>query len=239
MSRRLDADTIGCGCVTLIAAAAVTGACSATGIGRTLLGMHHPGSISTLGLLLIPLAAGAAVLVDRKRRRNDDTYLPWRPAVAQFVVFAAAVIAATRVLTAVFGSASLGAAATWAVSAVAGAEWLAEHWWRRPVASLPNPRPGQVWWARIEFEESRRSKDRPCLVLTGRGRRRRVLMFTSQDKAGRSGYLPAPANLWRRPGKSSYLKTGRVIVTRIERFRRYESTADDQFFTEAQRAARS
>ena len=91
-----------------------------------------------------------------------------------------------------------------------------------PIERVPNPAPGEVWWAAVPFEEKRQSKDRPCLVLSKSRRHARVLMFTSQDKTGWHGYVAVPATMWR-DGRHSFLKTDRVISVRCEKFRRRES----------------
>lgn len=45
------------------------------------------------------------------------------------------------------------------------------------------PRPGQIWFAYVPFEEGREGKDRPCLVLRCGPRAAEVLKITSQDKS--------------------------------------------------------
>jgi mRNA-degrading endonuclease toxin of MazEF toxin-antitoxin module len=104
---------------------------------------------------------------------------------------------------------------------------IAERWWRVPMARVPAPDPGEVWWAAVPFEEKRGSKDRPCLVLSRSRRHADVLMFTSQDKTARGGYVAVPASMWR-DGHHSFLKTDRVISVRCEKFRRRESTRAPQ-----------
>ncbi|MGW1111631.1 hypothetical protein ACWD44_10905 [Streptomyces albidoflavus] len=45
------------------------------------------------------------------------------------------------------------------------------------------PRPGQIWFAYVPFEEGHDGKDRPCLVLRCGPRAAEVLKITSQDKS--------------------------------------------------------
>ncbi len=45
------------------------------------------------------------------------------------------------------------------------------------------PRPGQIWFAYVPFEEGHNGKDRPCLVLRCGPRAAEVLKITSQDKS--------------------------------------------------------
>lgn len=54
------------------------------------------------------------------------------------------------------------------------------------------PRPGEVWWAWVRYDEGHGGKDRPVLVLGRQGRRLRVARFTSQDQSRRSDHLRVP-----------------------------------------------
>lgn len=62
------------------------------------------------------------------------------------------------------------------------------------VRRLRGPRPvaGEVWFAEVPFEDRAASKDRPVLVLAGRGRRRTVARFTSQDRTARRDHRRVP-----------------------------------------------
>ncbi|ROO90574.1 PemK-like, MazF-like toxin of type II toxin-antitoxin system [Actinocorallia herbida] len=64
-----------------------------------------------------------------------------------------------------------------------------------PEPGAEGPRPGQVWWADIPYEDSRASKDRPCLVLDVTGRRVTALKITSKDRSGRADCLRLPAGI--------------------------------------------
>lgn len=54
------------------------------------------------------------------------------------------------------------------------------------------PRPGEVWWAWVPFDEGRGGKDRPVLVLGRRGLRLEVARFTSRDQGRRSDHARVP-----------------------------------------------
>ncbi|CAM5791132.1 type II toxin-antitoxin system PemK/MazF family toxin [Cellulomonas persica] len=57
------------------------------------------------------------------------------------------------------------------------------------------PRPGEIWFARVPFDDGPGAKDRPVLVLRRERRRVVVARFTSQDKSGRRDHVRAPAGL--------------------------------------------
>jgi len=80
------------------------------------------------------------------------------------------------------------------------------------------PRRGEVWFARVPFEDGSGSKDRPVLVLERAGRRYVVARFTSQNQSARSDYVAAPAGT---PGlpKASWLSL-RPTTLRRSAFRR-------------------
>ena len=56
----------------------------------------------------------------------------------------------------------------------------------------PRPRPGEIWFAFVPFEDGTGSKDRPVLVLSVEGRTCTVARFTSQDKGARRDHLRVP-----------------------------------------------
>src|SRR5687767_12240602 len=63
----------------------------------------------------------------------------------------------------------------------------------RPGAGpLPRPRPAEIWWASVPFEDGPGGKDRPCLVLAVRGDRARVAKITSKYRDERGGVIPLP-----------------------------------------------
>ncbi|MFC8191814.1 type II toxin-antitoxin system PemK/MazF family toxin [Cellulomonas sp. NPDC057328] len=61
------------------------------------------------------------------------------------------------------------------------------------------PRPGEIWFAWVPFEDGGGGKDRPVLVLRRAGRRVAVARFTSQDKGSRRDHVRVPGGV---PGLS-------------------------------------
>ncbi|MCC2319080.1 type II toxin-antitoxin system PemK/MazF family toxin [Cellulomonas chengniuliangii] len=59
----------------------------------------------------------------------------------------------------------------------------------------PRPRPGEVWFAEVPFEDGSGSKDRPVLVLDAAGRTCTVAAFTSQDRSTRTDHVRLPAGV--------------------------------------------
>jgi len=57
------------------------------------------------------------------------------------------------------------------------------------------PRTGEIWFARVPFEDGTASKDRPVLVLSVDGRTSTVARFTSQDKGARRDHLRVPEGI--------------------------------------------
>jgi hypothetical protein len=69
----------------------------------------------------------------------------------------------------------------------------------RPKAAAPaaaRPRPGEIWWADVPYEDGAGSKVRPCLVLRTGRYGAQVLKITSQDKSNRTDHVRIPP----RPG---------------------------------------
>lgn len=62
----------------------------------------------------------------------------------------------------------------------------------RTLAGGPRPRPGEIWYALVPFEDGRAAKDRPVLVLGRDGRKVLVARFTSQDRDRRRDYVRVP-----------------------------------------------
>lgn len=65
----------------------------------------------------------------------------------------------------------------------------------RPRRRRRAPRPGEVWYALVPFDDGTGAKDRPVLVLRRSRRHVVVARFTSQDKSGRRDHVRAPAGL--------------------------------------------
>lgn len=49
-----------------------------------------------------------------------------------------------------------------------------------PPGPLPEPKVGEIWWARVPYEDQPGSKDRPCVVLGQHGDWVRVAKVTSR-----------------------------------------------------------
>ncbi|SCG46579.1 type II toxin-antitoxin system PemK/MazF family toxin [Micromonospora siamensis] len=58
------------------------------------------------------------------------------------------------------------------------------------------PRPGEIWWADVPYEDGTGSKVRPCLVLRADRRGADVLKITSQDKSDRDDHVRIPTRSW-------------------------------------------
>jgi mRNA-degrading endonuclease toxin of MazEF toxin-antitoxin module len=226
---RLDTDLIGSAVAGAVAAAAVIGT------------LHLQ---PVLAILLGVVILAAAGIVWRRHRSFHEPLRPLaRQALIEFVVLAVIAIALDEVLGNTINRPWLSGILSAAVVGLLSAYRIAERWWRVPIGRVPTPASGEVWWAAVPFEEKRGSKDRPCLVLSKSRRHAQVLMFTSQDKTGRRGYVAVPATMWRDEHRS-FLKTDRVISMRCEKFRRRESERAPQSVLElasreSPRAARS
>lgn len=59
----------------------------------------------------------------------------------------------------------------------------------------PTPRPGEVWFAMVPFEDRPGGKDRPVLVLSVGARACQVAPMTSQDKSARADHVRVPAGV--------------------------------------------
>lgn len=94
-------------------------------------------------------------------------------------------------LDALLDGGAAGGAPWWAVAALAV---LAVGLVVRVVARRrrARPRPGEIWFARVPFEGSAGSKDRPVLVLAVDRRTCTVARFTSQDQGARHDHRRVP-----------------------------------------------
>ncbi|MGW6583662.1 type II toxin-antitoxin system PemK/MazF family toxin [Streptomyces globisporus] len=101
----------------------------------------------------------------------------------------------------------------------------------RPSPSRPSrpdgrvPRAGEVWWADVPYEDGPGSKDRPCLVISvrgrGRGRTALVAKITSKHHEERPGVIALPAGtVGDRRGRQSFLETDELREVRVASFRR-------------------
>ncbi|MDX2920728.1 type II toxin-antitoxin system PemK/MazF family toxin, partial [Streptomyces sp. NE06-03C] len=85
------------------------------------------------------------------------------------------------------------------------------------------PRAGEVWWADVPYEDGPGSKDRPCLVISvrgrGRGRTALVAKITSKHHEERPGVIALPAGtVGDRRGRQSFLETDELREVRVDAF---------------------
>ncbi|NED07685.1 type II toxin-antitoxin system PemK/MazF family toxin [Streptomyces sp. SID6648] len=93
------------------------------------------------------------------------------------------------------------------------------------------PRAGEVWWADVPYEDGPGSKDRPCLVISvrgrGRGRTALVAKITSKHHEERPGVIALPAGtVGDRRGRQSFLETDELRDVRVDAFRRRVGAVD-------------
>ncbi|MCT6775870.1 type II toxin-antitoxin system PemK/MazF family toxin [Streptomyces sp. CS7] len=93
------------------------------------------------------------------------------------------------------------------------------------------PRAGEVWWADVPYEDGPGSKDRPCLVISVRGRARGrtalVAKITSKHHEERPGVIALPAGtVGDRRGRQSFLETDELREVRVDAFRRRVGAVD-------------
>ncbi|HCA85274.1 MAG TPA: hypothetical protein DEQ61_07115, partial [Streptomyces sp.] len=83
------------------------------------------------------------------------------------------------------------------------------------------PRPREIWWAEVPYEDGPGSKDRPCLVLSVRGDTARVAKITSKHHEERPGIVALPPGAVGDPqGRTSYLETEELRDVPVTGFRR-------------------
>ncbi|MFI1677202.1 type II toxin-antitoxin system PemK/MazF family toxin [Streptomyces sp. NPDC020607] len=98
---------------------------------------------------------------------------------------------------------------------------------RGPRRRLPAPRAAEIWWARVPYEDGPGGKDRPCLVLSVRGRSARVAKITSRYHDERAGVIPLPpGSVGDAEGRASFLETDELRDVPLAEFRRRAGVAD-------------
>ncbi|WP_200303794.1 type II toxin-antitoxin system PemK/MazF family toxin [Streptomyces adelaidensis] len=101
---------------------------------------------------------------------------------------------------------------------------------RRPARRAPLgdlPRPAEIWWASVPFEDGPGGKDRPCLVLAVRGDRAKVAKITSRYRDERAGVIPLPPGaVGDARGRPSFLETDEVRDVPVWDFRRKAGVVD-------------
>ncbi|MEW2566574.1 type II toxin-antitoxin system PemK/MazF family toxin [Streptomyces sp. NPDC047070] len=107
---------------------------------------------------------------------------------------------------------------------------------RRP----SRPRPAEIWWANVPFEDGPGAKDRPCLVLSVRGRRAVVAKITTKyHDDGRGGVIALPAgSVGDARGRASVLETGELRGVPVREFRRRVGEVDARIWDRVRHLAR-
>ncbi|MFE7037827.1 type II toxin-antitoxin system PemK/MazF family toxin [Streptomyces sp. NPDC057621] len=107
---------------------------------------------------------------------------------------------------------------------------------RRP----SRPRPAEIWWANVPFEDGPGAKDRPCLVLSVRGRRAVVAKITTKyHDDGRGGVIALPAGaVGDARGRASFLETGELRGVPVREFRRRVGEVDARIWDRVRHLAR-
>ncbi|MEU6080594.1 type II toxin-antitoxin system PemK/MazF family toxin [Streptomyces sp. NPDC047108] len=101
------------------------------------------------------------------------------------------------------------------------------------------PRPGEIWWADVPYEDGPGSKDRPCLVLALRGENALVVKITSRDREGRAGVIALPDGaVGDTAGRRSYLETEELREVRIGGFRRHVGAVDRRVWARVRHLSR-
>ncbi|MER7106382.1 type II toxin-antitoxin system PemK/MazF family toxin [Streptomyces sp. NPDC000229] len=89
------------------------------------------------------------------------------------------------------------------------------------------PRPGEIWWADVPYEDGPGSKDRPCLVLAVRGDTALVAKITSRYRDERPGVIALrPGAVGDTRGRPSFLETDELRDVPLWHFRRRASQVD-------------
>ncbi|WAU79414.1 type II toxin-antitoxin system PemK/MazF family toxin [Streptomyces sp. Qhu-G9] len=95
------------------------------------------------------------------------------------------------------------------------------------VGRSPRPQPAEIWWANVPFEDGPGAKDRPCLVLSVRGRRAVVAKITTKYHDGRGGVIALPAGaVGDARGRASFLETDELRRLPVREFRRRVGVVD-------------
>ncbi|GHE28139.1 hypothetical protein GCM10017771_43290 [Streptomyces capitiformicae] len=104
---------------------------------------------------------------------------------------------------------------------------------------VPRPRPAEIWWASVPFEDGPGVKDRPCLVLAVRGDRARVAKITSKYRDERGGVIPLPPGVvGDARGRPSFLETGELRDVPVWDFRRKAGVVDPVLWDQVRHLSR-
>ncbi|MFB8036063.1 type II toxin-antitoxin system PemK/MazF family toxin [Streptomyces sp. NPDC056004] len=89
------------------------------------------------------------------------------------------------------------------------------------------PRPGEIWWAEVPYEDGPGAKDRPCLVMAVRGDSVLVAKITSKHHEERPGVIALPAGtVGDAQGRASFLETDELREVAVRGFRRRVGVVD-------------
>ncbi|MGY6023182.1 type II toxin-antitoxin system PemK/MazF family toxin [Streptomyces spinosirectus] len=98
---------------------------------------------------------------------------------------------------------------------------------RPGVRKRTRPRPAEIWWANVPYEDGPGEKDRPCLVLVVHGERATVAKITSKYHDERSGVIPLPPGaVGDARGRASFLETDELREVPVWEFRRRVGVVD-------------
>ncbi|MFJ2263294.1 type II toxin-antitoxin system PemK/MazF family toxin [Streptomyces sp. NPDC087844] len=102
------------------------------------------------------------------------------------------------------------------------------------------PQPAEIWWANVPFEDGPGAKDRPCLVLSVRGRKAVVAKITTKyHDDGRDGVIALPAgSVGDARGRASFLETGELRGVPVREFRRRVGAVDARVWDQVRHLAR-
>jgi len=89
------------------------------------------------------------------------------------------------------------------------------------------PKPAEIWWANVPYEDRPGNKDRPCLVLVVHGERAVVAKITSKYHDERAGVIPLPPGaVGDAQGRASFLETDELREVPMWEFRRRVGVVD-------------
>ncbi|MFD5803181.1 type II toxin-antitoxin system PemK/MazF family toxin [Streptomyces sp. NPDC049936] len=108
-----------------------------------------------------------------------------------------------------------------------------------PRARSTRPRPAEIWWANVPYEDTAGAKDRPCLVISVRGRRVLVAKITTRQRDGRTGVITLPpGSVGDARGRTSFLETDELREVPVGDFRRRVGVVDPVLWDQVRHLAR-
>lgn len=108
----------------------------------------------------------------------------------------------------------------------------------RPSAPGARPRPAEIWWAVVPYEDGPGGKDRPCLVLAVHGERAVVAKITSKYHDERAGVIPLPPGaVGDAGGRASFLETDELREVPVWDFRRRVGVVDPALWDQVRHLA--